>query len=58
MYSNIDYNLAKHLINLFDSTKLTYQLFNVYCKGIGIFCTKKRIKNKDIKSKKKEKKEI
>ena len=40
-YSNIDYNLSKHLINLFDSTKLTEQLFNVYCKGIGIFCKKK-----------------
>jgi len=41
LYSNIDYNLAKHLINLFESTKLTEKLFNVYCKGIGIFCTKK-----------------
>ena len=40
-YSNIDKNLAKHLINLFNSTKLTDELFNVYCKGIGIFCKKK-----------------
>ena len=41
MYSNIDYNLAKHLSGLFESTKLTSQLFNVYCKGVGIFCKKK-----------------
>ena len=40
-YSNIDYNLARHLLNLLESTKLTEQLFNVYCKGIGIFCKKK-----------------
>ena len=40
-YTNINYHLAKHLLNLFESTKLTEQLFNVYCKGIGIFCKKK-----------------
>ena len=40
-YSNVDHNLAKHLLNLIESTKLTEQLFNVYCKGIGIFCKKK-----------------
>ena len=41
LYSSMDNHLAKHLINLFESTKLSSQLFNVYCKGIGIFCTKK-----------------
>jgi hypothetical protein len=41
-YSNISYHLAKHLLNLFNSTKFAAQLFNVYCKGIGIFCKKKR----------------
>ena len=41
-YSNIDYNLARHLLNLFQSSKICEQLFNnVYCKGIGIFCKKK-----------------
>ena len=41
LYSSMDNHLAKHLRNLFESTNLSSQLFNVYCKGIGIFCTKK-----------------
>ena len=42
LYSNTDYNLAKHLLNLFQSSKTCEQLFNnAYCKGIGIFCKKK-----------------
>ena len=42
LYSNIDYNLAKHLLNLFQSSKTCEQYFNnAYCKGIGIFCKKK-----------------
>ena len=42
LYSNIDYCLAKHLLNLFQSSKICDQLFNnAYCKGIGIFCKKK-----------------
>ena len=39
LYSNTDYNLAKHLLNLFQSSKTCEQFFNnAYCKGIGIFC--------------------
>ena len=42
LYSNTDYNLAKHLLNLFQSSKTCEQFFNnAYCKGIGIFCKKK-----------------
>ena len=42
LYSNIDYCLAKHLINLFQNSKLCDQTFNnAYCKGIGIFCKKR-----------------
>ena len=42
LYSNIDYCLSKHLINLFQNSKLCDQSFNnAYCKGIGIFCKKK-----------------
>ena len=41
-YTNFDYNLAKHLINLFQNSKSCEKLFNnAYCKGIGIFCKKK-----------------
>ena len=42
LYSNTDFHLAKHLINLFENSKLCKQTFNnTYCKGIGIFCKKK-----------------
>ena len=42
LYSNIDYHLAKHLINLFESSNICDKFFNnTYCKGIGIFCIKK-----------------
>ena len=42
LYSNIDYCLAKHLLNLFQCSKTCEQYFNnTYCKGIGIFCKKK-----------------
>ena len=42
LYSNVDYCLSKHLINLFQNSKLCDQSFNnAYCKGIGIFCKKK-----------------
>ena len=42
LYSNTDYNMAKHLINLFQNSNLCEQSFNnAYCKGIGIFCKKK-----------------
>ena len=42
LYSSRDYYLAKHLINLFESSNICEKAFNnTYCKGIGIFCIKK-----------------